>query len=216
MAKKSHEIGSNSDKAKVRVFFAELEGNNDSVQEALRTMVSAMGRPVRIVSEQRVGSKTTTLLEDSTVEEDDESLVEENETGETFDNSDGPATRAPRGSGKKVDRNAGLQLVPNLNFRIEGETPFKQFATEKNTKNDQELVLVALYYMQHIMTLPKIGPSHLLTAFKDVNKPIPSDLRQTIRNAKNKRIWLNYSDIEDIKTTTQGDNAVLHEIGKSE
>ena len=37
------------DKAKVRVLFAEVEGNNESVQEALRTMVSAMSQPVRVI-----------------------------------------------------------------------------------------------------------------------------------------------------------------------
>ena len=35
-----------TDKAKIyRVFFVEVEGNNESVQEALKTMVSAMNRP---------------------------------------------------------------------------------------------------------------------------------------------------------------------------
>jgi hypothetical protein len=43
MAKRSSEFASGTDKAKVRVFFAEVEGNNESVQEALRTMVSAIG-----------------------------------------------------------------------------------------------------------------------------------------------------------------------------
>jgi hypothetical protein len=49
MAKRNNEPTSGADKAKVRVFFAEVEGNNESVQEALRTMVSAMSRPVRVI-----------------------------------------------------------------------------------------------------------------------------------------------------------------------
>ena len=63
MAKRSNEPTPGSDKAKVRVFFAELEGNNESVQEALKTMVSAMSRPVRIISDQKGNGKSPALLE---------------------------------------------------------------------------------------------------------------------------------------------------------
>src|SRR6185437_10924308 len=53
MARRNSESAFGTDKAKVRVFFAEVEGNNESVQEALKTMVSAMSRPVRVISELR-------------------------------------------------------------------------------------------------------------------------------------------------------------------
>jgi hypothetical protein len=70
--------------------------------------------------------------------------------------------------------------------------------------------------MQHVMELAKIGPAHVMTAFKEAKKPYPADIRQTIRNVRNSRMWLNFADIEDIRTTTQGDNFVEHEMGKSE
>jgi hypothetical protein len=75
---------------------------------------------------------------------------------------------------------------------------------------------VLVYYMQHVMELPKIGPAHVMTAFKEAGKRIPADVAQTIRNAKNSRIWLNFSDIEEVRTTTQGDNFVEHQMGKGE
>lgn len=78
-----------------------------------------------------------------------------------------------------------------------------------------ELALVAVYYMQHKMNLAKIGPNHLMTAFKEVGKPIPVDLKQTIRNVMNRKMLLHFTDIEDIKTTTQGDNVIEHEMKKS-
>ena len=105
MAKRNNESASGSEKAKVRVLFAEVEGNNQSVQEALRSMVSAM---------------------------------------------------------------------------------------------------------------TKIGPAHVMTALKEAGRAIPVDLRQTIRNVKKSKMWLNFADIEDIRTTTQGDNFVEHEMGASE
>jgi hypothetical protein len=52
MARRNNEPAFSADKAKVRVFYAEVEGNNESVQEALKTML-AMSRPARVISEQK-------------------------------------------------------------------------------------------------------------------------------------------------------------------
>jgi len=217
MARRNNETISSMDKAKVRVFFAEVEGNNDSVQEALKTMVSAMNRPVRVLSEQKGNGKAALLLPPQTDVEEVEETIDEGEEVEAL--SEEPALsngRKPRGTGKKVDRNAGISLVPNLNFMPNGKQSLKAFLDEKNAKNDVEVTLATVYYMQHVMTLSKMGPGHVRTAFKEAGKSIPVDLKQTIRNLKNTRIWVNFTDIEDIKTTTQGDNFVEHEMGKSD
>lgn len=76
--------------------------------------------------------------------------------------------------------------------------------------------MVVLHYMQHEMGLSKIGPAHVMTAFKAVGKAIPVDLKQTIRNIKRLKMLLNFTDIEDIRMTTQGDNFVEHEMGAGE
>jgi hypothetical protein len=31
----------------------------------------------------------------------------------------------------------------------------------------------------------------------------------------NLKMWLNFTDIEDVRTTTQGDNFVQHEMGRA-
>jgi hypothetical protein len=215
MAKRGTEPPGSGDKAKVRVFFAEVEGNNESVQDALKTMVSAMSRPVRVVSDQKSNGKTAQLLENIGSEEteivDDEAgLGEQNE--EEFETQ---SARRVRGTGKKIDRNAGLELVPNLDFRPSDKPDLRAFVDEKDPKNDVEVVIVVLHYMQHTMALTKIGPAHVMTAFKEVGKSIPVDLKQTIRNIKKSKMWLNFTDIEDLRTTTQGDNFVEHDLGKS-
>ena len=40
MTRRNSEPAFNADKAKVRVFYAEVEGNNESVQDALKTMLA--------------------------------------------------------------------------------------------------------------------------------------------------------------------------------
>lgn len=217
MAKRNNDPASPADKAKVRVFFAEVEGNNDSIQEALKTMVSAMSRPVRIIHEQKNNGKSEPLLETATDSEEFDDIVDqESDSSSEEDASTSPNLRKPRGAGKKVDRNAGLELVPNLNFRPTSHPSLKEFIEQKGPKNDVEMVMAFLYYMQQVMMLAKIGPSHIMTAFKDAGKAIPVDLKQTIRNIKKNKMWLNFTDIDDLRTTTQGDNFVEHDMGKSE
>lgn len=215
MARRNNEATSAVDKAKVRVFFAEVEGNNESVQEALRTMVSAMNRPVRLIPDPKANGNAAVFLPQADIEVVDEpsSQVEEDNA---LDEEPTPSNiRKTRGTGKKIDRNAGLTLVPDLNFRPSGKQAFKEFIDGKNPKNDLEATLATVHYMQHSMGLSKIGPAHVVTAFKEAGKPVPVDVKQTIRNIKSRKIWLTFTDIEDVRTTTQGDNFVDHEMGKS-
>jgi hypothetical protein len=95
-------------KAKVRVFYAEVEGSDESVQEALKTML-AMSRPARVISEQKANGNAAVLLQHGDVEAVEEAIdqVDGVETAEE-QSAPPPNARKPRGTGKKVDRNAGL------------------------------------------------------------------------------------------------------------
>ena len=97
-----------------------------------------------------------------------------------------------------------------------GKPALKAFTDDKKPKNDVEAVLIAVYYMQNFLKLSKIGPSHVLTALKEMVIPAPVDLRQTLRNVQKSRIWLSFTQIEDMRTTTQGDNHVEHKMGRNE
>jgi hypothetical protein len=216
MARRNNEPVSGADRAKVRVFFAEVEGNNESIQEALKTMVLAMSRPVRLISEQNANGNAAVLLQRAEVEAVEKAIDQVEDVEAVREESAPPNARKPRGTGKKVDRNAELNLVPDLNFRPSGKKALKEFVDEKSPKNHLEAALATVHYMQHVMGLTKIGPAHVMTAFKEAGKAIPVDVKQTIRNVKKLKIWLNFTDIEDVRTTTQGDNFIEHEMGKGE
>jgi hypothetical protein len=210
MAKRNSGSTTGADNAKVRVFFAEVEGDNESVKEALKTMVSAMSRPVRVVSEQALISKGVAIPQ---VEIDPNDAFED-ESNESDDDTESVSTiKRPRGTGDKKDRNAGLLLVPDLNFRPDAQNTLKDFCAVKSPKSDLETTLVVVYFMQHKMGVQKIGPMHVLTAFKEVGEKIPVDVRQTLRNVKKTKGWLKFAKMDDVKTTTQGDNFVEHEMG---
>lgn len=213
MARRYNDPALGADRAKVRVFYTEVEGNNASVQEALKTMVSAMSRPVRVITDQKPNGGAALLTQQASVEE---VIDQGDEIEPVAEECTPPNDRKPRGAGKKVDRNAGINLVPDLDFRPKGKQSFKEFIGEKKPKNDVEWALANVYYMQHIMGLSKIGPAHVKTAFKEANISIPVDLKQTIRNLRKSKVWLNFTDIEDVRTTTQGENHIEHEMGKSD
>src|SRR5260370_11608038 len=79
MARRNNEPLSGADKAKVRVFFAEVEGNNESVREALKTMLSAMSRPLRVISKQQPNGNATFLLPHAYAEVVERALAHQNE-----------------------------------------------------------------------------------------------------------------------------------------
>ena len=157
MARRNNGPISDSDKAKVRVLFAEVEGNNESIQEALKAMLSAVGRPVRVVSDSRTDGNSAPLLEQAHVDVIEEGADSAEEGDEPRGEAAASITRKPRRAGKK-DRNAGLEWVPDLNFRPIGQQTLKEFVNEKGPKNDLEVCLAVVHYMQHIMKLPKSGP----------------------------------------------------------
>lgn len=75
-----------------------------------------------------------------------------------------------------------------------------------------EQVLVVTYYMQHSMGMSAIGLGPVRTALKDVSKPLPVDLRSTVRNMKKQKAWLSWSKQDAMQVTTIGENYVEHDI----
>jgi hypothetical protein len=212
MARKNND-STGDDKAKIRILFAEVEGNNDTVQEAMRTMISAMSRPVKLVHVKSNGETKILPPADMQEENSDDDLTMDDVPEESI-SAESSANRKPRGTGPKVDRNAGIALVPDLNFMQKGKKSLRDFFAEKSPATDMEKILVAVYYMQHEMTISKIGLGHIRTALKDVGSSIPLALPQTVRNMSTKKTWLKFTALEDITTATGGENHVNHDMSK--
>jgi hypothetical protein len=215
MAKRGNDQGADSDKGKIRIFFAEVEGNNESLQHALKTVVAAMNRSGAVqltAPTARIGtnpSAATSAKSERVVSESDEA-TDTTDDG-TTETNDTPPTRK-RGLGPKRDRNDGIKLDPDIDFVPEGKQSLKQFFAEKAPKSDMEQILVLVYYMQQTLGRTVIGPGHILTAFKHVEKPVPVDIRATVRNMKRAKAWLTFTDMEALRVGTNGANHVEHEL----
>ncbi|KPF58479.1 hypothetical protein D621_05610 [beta proteobacterium AAP51] len=99
-----------------------------------------------------------------------------------------------------------------MNFRPTGEKPLKDFFAEKAPKTDGDQTIVVMYYMQHMMSMTGMGYGHIRTAFRDVSKPLPADLRSTVRHLKSRKAYVT-GEPDSFQVTTQGENFVEHDMG---
>src|SRR5262249_21156288 len=111
--------------------------------------------------------------------------------------------RKKRGEGDRKNYNAGIMPVGDIDFVPNGKPSLKAFFADKAPESDMDQILVICHFLQHTLQCDQIGPGHILGGFKHVAKPIPKDLKQTIRNMKNKKAWLSFTEMENIRLTTE-------------
>ncbi len=225
MAKRSNENGGETGKSKIRFIYAEVEGSDQSLQSLMGTMAAAMGRPT-VANHHRA----LTVARSEAVQQNGDAppIHSADETLQTAGDRDAPQEDAAgpnpaaaaasdgkrlRGDRPKTDRNTGLTPIGDLDLMPKGKKSLSDFTSEKDPRTDEDHVLLFVYYLTQIATVSPINVNHILTCFKAVSRKVPADLRQTIRNIAKKRAWIS-SDMDDLKTTTVGENYVEHTLGK--
>lgn len=223
MAKRINESENGASRGKIRFIIADVEGNDQTLQDLVRTMAPMLSRPVqvqippkRIAATQDAPQATGTQPEPTlfNAESDDQDVMEET-VNDAAPESTSAGARRKRGDGPKVDRNAGITPVSDLDFVPDGKQALKTFFGEKSPATDMEQILVLGYYIQHTIGIAGFGPGHILSAFKHVGKPVPVDLKQTMRNIKRDKVWITFSDIDSSRLTTEGENEVEHALPRS-
>jgi hypothetical protein len=209
------------DKGRIRFFYGEVEGNNQTLQQTMRDFASAMNRPLPSTLPRRA-SPIAELARPS--EPDLYSEVPEREVDVPEQMSEQQAAvesptngsaRRRRGEGQKADHNAGLSPVGDLDLVQKEKTSLREFVEEKVPNTDEEYVLVFVYYMKEKCKVAKVTANHVLTCFRHLPHRVPADLRSTIRNLARKKALLNASDPEDISITTSGIGVVEHDLPRS-
>jgi len=213
MARRQTDQASSPRPAKVRYF--EVEGSDETIQKVLDTVermrrpIEVLPPPVKRLPDSSSATVVPTLFDEQDAVNADLGESDGEASGETS------AARNKRGQGEKRDHNAGISLVGDLDFVPNGKLSLKAFFAEKAPRFHVDQVLVICYYLQHTLELAAFGPGQVLSGFKHVGKPVPRDLSKTIQNLKKKKAWLNFTDINIIRVTTEGDNHVEHELPKS-
>jgi hypothetical protein len=222
MVRRNTELEQPADRSKVRVFYAEADGTNQSIQDLLRALTATMMRPVQAVTTPKLIQNSNSETAPKNAMAETASLADtvgvpptEDLDGGTKDHEVAAvAARRRRGEGTKMDHNAGILPATDLNFVPNGKTSLLAFFGEKSPETDLEQAIVIGYYLQETLGLSEFGPGHLLAAFKHVSKPVPAALRQMMRNMK-KKAWLNFDDLEHSRLATEGENFVKHRLPRS-
>lgn len=220
MTRRSKEPEQTPDRSKIEVFYAKAEGTTQSLQDLMRALTSAIGRPLDVqVSRKLLQNNSpaapakTAPPEPTLFDEDGARVTDEGvSNGEAPTESSSPTPRRKRGEGAKRDRNAGLSIVKSLNLRPQGKDSLKEFVAAKKPQKQIEHIAVYVYYLRRILDEANVGFSHLFTCFKEVGERVPEDLPQTCRNVASQKGWIDTSNQDELKITTRGENFVEHEL----
>lgn len=208
----------NPDPAEVVIFFARARGGGPVVAESVRALADAVDRAaqprpaVRVVRALPADAKPAEpgLFD---IANEQETLNVDERAADVVETPGAADARRKRGEGDPKDRNAGIAPVGDIDFVPSGKPSLKALFAEKAAASDMDQILVLCHFLQHTLQLPKYGPGHILSGFKHVGKPVPKDLKATIRNMKKEKAWLSFTAMESIRLTTVGENRVEHELG---
>jgi hypothetical protein len=188
---------------RLRVFLAEFEGDNASIQEGLRAISAAINKTFQAPQVLRYMPPPTVGVVQNPPDVEDLSSAEEE--GDLAGSQPRPQ---PRGKRKLP----ALSVVKDLDLHPDGQQSFRDLYAEKEPKTQFDQIVVAVYYLHRILERNGITPNHVYTCFKDVNAKVPNDLPQIIRNCAAKNGWLDITDSNNIKITQPGENAVDHDL----
>ena len=197
------------EKAKLRIFFGEIEGDNQTIREGLKSIASAVNRTFS--NDVKTVRVITVNGQDSlTAEEVEQVLDEETEAyQDEVQESDRPN---PTSKPRKPRKAPSYSHVKELNLMPQGQEAFTDFFQRKAPADSQEAVTVTVFWLRTIAELEGIGINHIYTCFKEAKYSVPTDIAGVCRNTASRKGWLDTSDTADIKVTTQGENLVEHKL----
>jgi hypothetical protein len=201
-------------KARVRVFFGEIEGDNETIRDGLRSIAAAVNKTFNTTPAiVRILTTENDMSEEQIAEHVQEQLAVDS-VEEVFE-PDQVRLSAPKAknsvpSGKR--KAPTYSLVKDLNLRPEGKKSLREFYAEKKPADQQQQLAVVVYYLHRILELPKVTTNHVYTGLKDVEERVPSFLPQAIRNVANRKGWVDSSNSEGLRTTVAGDNFVEKDL----
>lgn len=194
------------DKAKFRVFFGEIEGDNETIRDGLKSIAAAVNRTfsteTRVV---RLAAPKNGNGEELAVDE----TVVQHELGD-LTGLDVQQDKKTRRSKKPLS----YSFVKDLNLQPAGTVSLRDFFASKATQTQQEQITVILHYLTKTLELDNVGPNHIYTALKDVDVQVPADIGAVIRNIAFRKNWIDSSNSDDLKLTVAGENFVEHDLQK--
>lgn len=203
--------GSESPRGKLRVFFAEFDGDDATIQEGLRAISVAVGKTFQTVQPTKyiqVDSQKQNLTDHSPQSGQEEQVGETDEVIEV----EAEPVRRPKPAAKR--KPPTMSLVKELNLYPKKGKSLKDFFKEKAPKSQLEQVATCVYYLRRILEIDGVTANHVYTCLKEVGVRTPNDLPQILRNCAKDKGWIDTKDASNIQISNRGENLLEHELPK--
>jgi len=199
-----------SSRGKMRVFFAEFEGDDMTIQEGLRAIAAAVNKTFQQPTLPRAQLLTALpALESEFNEVPEEVLENQDEDGLEPEPSGNASPRQTRNGKRKPP---SMSLIKEMDLHPSGKQSLREFFGEKQPKTQFEQIAVFVFYMRSVLEIDGISPNHIYTCFKDVSAKPPVDVPQVARNCAAQKGWIDTSRKEGIDITTRGENLIDHDL----
>jgi hypothetical protein len=130
-------------------------------------------------------------------------------TGQEAGNESAPTKKASKKSGSKesweIDRDLDLRATPTA-------PSFKDFASEKQPKNEGEFWAVSAYYLKKLRGISPVTLSHIYTCYAEIKRKPPTAFRQVLINTKNRHGWIEPDDQGNVNIPHRGVVYVEHDL----
>ncbi|ALF53981.1 hypothetical protein ACX27_15760 [Nostoc piscinale CENA21] len=196
-------------RGRIRVFFAEVEGDDATIQEGLQAINVAANKIFQSPA------KTIKILSSSTLPIDEDELLEEVDSEDEEEDVSVPVS----GNSKQKQSSykpPTMTIVKELNLRPQGKLSWRDFYAQKQPTTQEHIITVAVYYLKRILEIDKLTPQHVFTCFKDANIRTPKNIPQAMRDIAKRKGWLDTSERGHVKITNHGENFVEHDLPLSQ
>ena len=188
---------------KIKVFFAEIDGDNETIQQGLETVASTISktfdsspRTIKVIASSEMPTEQIKSIEAVEIVEEEAENIEKSEKLKRQPSS----YKAPTQS-----------FVKDLNLRPSNQSSFRDFFESKNNSSQAEAITIAVYYLEKILEVSEISADHVYTCFKNVSYRIPKKLPQSIRDTASKKGWID-TNAGKITVTHHGENLVEYDL----
>jgi hypothetical protein len=206
------------DKARVRVFFGEIEGDNESIRDGLRSIAQAVNRTfqpetrvVKVITSGN-GLNEKEIIADLEQQLADADLGDEEGTDDADDSGSEKQRKASR-----PKKPPTYSFVKDLDLRPQGKTSLREFYENKKPSGHQQILTLVVYYLQHELDVKNISANHVYTGLKELTElgvRVPN-IPSGVRNISNRKGWLDTSDLNNLRMTVPGDNFIEHDLPRT-
>ncbi|HSI34758.1 MAG: hypothetical protein ACAI43_13040 [Phycisphaerae bacterium] len=206
--------------SKVRIFFAEIEGGDQMIADGIRNLGAALVRatqpqlPPRVVRALPATPSANGKPDDKSLFDAVEPVVEQDGEEEVLDDLEVEQPTSGT-TDKKPPRNRkppSYSFIPDLNLRPSDKAPLRTFFAEKKPTSQQDQMAVIVYYLTQVLGVSNVGANHIYQSLKEVEQKVPKNIIQIVRNTAERRGWIDVSDTNNLRVTTQGENYVEHDL----